>query len=452
MSNSTGTKRVLIVDDEPDIRELLTITLERMSLECESVGSVPLARASLQKRHFDLCLTDMRLPGEDGIELVKYVNVHHAEVPIAVITAHGNTETAVAALKAGAFDFVSKPIELGQLRVLVSQALRLDSKAQPTAGLIGNSPEIAQVRELIAKFARNQAPVHISGESGTGKELVARLIHENGPRKEAPFVPVNCGAIPGELLESEFFGSLRGSYTGATQNRAGLLQAAQGGTLFLDEIAELPTHMQVKLLRVIQEKKVRPLGADAEASVDFRVLSATHRNLAALVEEGTFRKDLFYRINVIELHVPALRSRREDVEVLAANFLARRASDFGVDKPFLSNEALRALRDYSFPGNVRELENILERALALTESPEITPDVLRLPVIAPADAGGGVENGGAPSDQNTEVGLRDQMEALERARIIAALERARWNKTRAAASLGLTFQALRYRLRKLGID
>ncbi len=454
MSDLTGTKRVLIVDDEPDIRELLTITLKRMGLECESVGSVPPARASLQKRHFDLCLTDMRLPGEDGIELVKYVNIHHAEVPVAVITAHGNTETAVAALKAGAFDFVSKPIELGQLRALVSQALRLDAKSQPTAGLIGNSPEIAQVRELIAKFARNQAPVHISGESGTGKELVARLIHETGPRKAAPFVPVNCGAIPGELLESEFFGSLRGSYTGATQNRAGLLQAAQGGTLFLDEIAELPTHMQVKLLRVIQEKKVRPIGADTETPVDFRVLSATHRNLAALVKEGSFRQDLFYRINVIELHVPALRSRRDDIEVLSTYFMARRGPEFGVQEPYLCSEALSALRDYSFPGNVRELENILERALALTDSPRIALEDLRLPRISAAHDDGAGEDYHSATLQNglSAGGLRDQMDVLERERIVAALERVRWNKTRAAALLGISFQALRYRLRKLGID
>jgi len=435
MSPMTRKRRVLIVDDEPDIRELLAITLERMGVDCESVESVSQARATLQKRPFDLCVTDMRLPGENGLELVKHVNLHHKAVPIAVITAHGNMETAVAALKAGAFDFVSKPIELGQLRTLVAQALRLEAEPQTTTGLIGNSAEIIRVRELIARLARNQAPVYISGESGTGKELVARLIHESGPRRDAPFVPVNCGAIPDELLESELFGHLRGSFSGATQDRDGLILAANGGTLFLDEIAELPLNMQVKILRVIQEKKVRPIGADAEIPVDFRVLSATHRNLAELVATGVFRQDLFYRVNVIELQVPALRSRREDIPVLAAHFLHQKATESALPVRVLSESARKALAGYAFPGNVRELENVLERASALSDGPEIQEDDLGLPAKAP-----------------DPDGLVSQLDALERARILDALEKTKWNKTRAAGLLGISFRALRYRVRKLGLD
>ncbi len=435
MSPTTRKRRVLIVDDEPDIRELLAITLERMGVDCESVESVSQARATLQKRPFDLCVTDMRLPGENGLELVKHVNLHHKAVPIAVITAHGNMETAVAALKAGAFDFVSKPIELGQLRTLVAQALRLEAEPQTTTGLIGNSAEIIRVRELIARLARNQAPVYISGESGTGKELVARLIHESGPRRDAPFVPVNCGAIPDELLESELFGHLRGSFSGATQDRDGLILAANGGTLFLDEIAELPLNMQVKILRVIQEKKVRPIGADAEIPVDFRVLSATHRNLAELVATGVFRQDLFYRVNVIELQVPALRSRREDIPVLAAHFLHQKATESALPVRVLSESARKALAGYAFPGNVRELENVLERASALSDGPEIREDDLGLPAKAP-----------------DPDGLVSQLDALERARILDALEKTKWNKTRAAGLLGISFRALRYRVRKLGLD
>jgi len=435
MSPMTRKRRVLIVDDEPDIRELLAITLERMGVDCESVESVSQARATLQKRPFDLCVTDMRLPGENGLELVKHVNLHHKAVPIAVITAHGNMETAVAALKAGAFDFVSKPIELGQLRTLVAQALRLEAEPQTKTGLIGNSAEIIRVRELIARLARNQAPVYISGESGTGKELVARLIHESGPRRDAPFVPVNCGAIPDELLESELFGHLRGSFSGATQDRDGLILAANGGTLFLDEIAELPLNMQVKILRVIQEKKVRPIGADAEIPVDFRVLSATHRNLAELVATGVFRQDLFYRVNVIELQVPALRSRREDIPVLAAHFLHQKATESALPVRVLSESARKALAGYAFPGNVRELENVLERASALSDGPEIQEDDLGLPAKAP-----------------DPDGLVSQLDALERARILDALEKTKWNKTRAAGLLGISFRALRYRVRKLGLD
>ncbi len=435
MSPTTRKRRVLIVDDEPDIRELLAITLERMGVDCESVESVSQARATLQKRPFDLCVTDMRLPGENGLELVKHVNLHHKAVPIAVITAHGNMETAVAALKAGAFDFVSKPIELGQLRTLVAQALRLEAEPKTTTGLIGNSAEIIRVRELIARLARNQAPVYISGESGTGKELVARLIHESGPRRDAPFVPVNCGAIPDELLESELFGHLRGSFSGATQDRDGLILAANGGTLFLDEIAELPLNMQVKILRVIQEKKVRPIGADAEIPVDFRVLSATHRNLAELVATGVFRQDLFYRVNVIELQVPALRSRREDIPVLAAHFLHQKATESALPVRVLSESARKALAGYAFPGNVRELENVLERASALSDGPEIQEDDLGLPAKAP-----------------DPDGLVSQLDALERARILDALEKTKWNKNRAAGLLGISFRALRYRVRKLGMD
>ncbi|MBC8028273.1 MAG: sigma-54-dependent Fis family transcriptional regulator, partial [Steroidobacteraceae bacterium] len=375
---------VLVVDDEPDLVELVSLTLSRMQLATLSAGDVAGAKKLLKSQRFDLCLTDMRLPDGDGLDLLEWMSTNCPGVPCAVITAHGNVESAVRALKLGAFDFVSKPLDLGVLRRIVSTALRLSSSGDAAAStrtgtqLIGSGPSMDRLRELIQRVSRSQAPVHISGESGTGKELVARMIHASGPRAEGPFVPVNCGAIPSELMESEFFGHKRGSFTGAVTDKAGLIPSAEGGTLFLDEVADLPLHMQVKLLRVIQEKTVRPIGEQREAPVDVRILSATHKNLAELVAQAKFREDLFYRINVIELRVPPLRERAEDIPDLADAIVRRLARRLEMPPPKLSPEALDVLQNFAFPGNVRELENVLERALALCNEGRINVGDLQL--------------------------------------------------------------------------
>lgn len=427
----------LVIDDEPDICELLTLTLERMDVRTESATDVASAKSLLGKHRFDICLTDMRLPDGDGLELVEWMQTHAPGIPVAVITAHGNVETAVQALKLGAFDFVSKPLDLGNLRKIVENALRLDAAQQQRSRLIGDSQSMHDLRDMIDKVARSQAPVHISGESGTGKELVARLIHDSGPRAAGPFLAVNCGAIPAELMESEFFGHRKGSFTGAVNDKVGLLQCAEGGTLFLDEIADLPFPMQVKLLRVIQEKKVRPVGAAQEESVDIRILSATHRNLSKMVADGHFREDLYYRINVIEIPVPALRERGDDVLVLADHILARLNSEAS-----LHDEARQAILTYAFPGNVRELENMLERAVTLCASGVIKAPDLHMRQNSGADP--------ATLTQTTRLG--DQLEDVQRQAIIEALEKTRYNKTAAAKLLGLSFRQLRYRIKKLGIE
>ena len=438
---------VLVVDDEPDLCELLSITLQRMDLNPRIASDISAAKRMLKAEPFDLCLTDMQLPDGDGLELVEWIQQYSPTVPVAVITAHGNMETAVRALKLGAFDFVSKPLDLAGLRKLVASAIKLSSGLDNDTSvfgprLLGTSEAMQQMREMIGRVSRSQAPVHISGESGTGKELVAKLIHESGPRKDAPFVPVNCGAIPTELMESELFGHKRGSFTGAVSDKKGLIQSAEGGTLFLDEIADLPLHMQVKLLRVIQEKAVRPVGEQAEVGVDVRVLSATHKNLAQLVAEGKFREDLFYRINVIELRVPALRERPEDVSELVDSILRRLARRMKAPPHFVSKSALRALESYTFPGNVRELENILERAITLTTEGEISEQDIQLRPSTPA----GASSASAPAP------LGDHLEDIERVAIIKALEQSRYNKTAAAKALGMSFRALRYRIKKLGIE
>ena len=437
----------LVVDDEPDICELLAITLERMDIAARTCNDLSSAKRLLAKEPFDLCLTDMRLPDGDGLELVEWIQSEVPGTPVAVITAHGSVEAAVRALKLGAFDFVSKPLDLQDLRKLVTAAMKLRRIAPPRAGsatdgLIGASPAIEKVRGMIAKVARSQAPVQISGESGTGKELVARMIHEASPRRDGPFVPINCGAIPTELMESEFFGHKKGSFTGATSDKIGLVQTAEGGTLFLDEVADLPLHMQVKLLRVIQEKSIRPVGQAHELPIDVRILSATHKDLGELVEEGEFREDLFYRINVIELHVPPLRDRGEDVLMLAHHILSRLAEGQGVPTPHLTKHAQAALLSYRFPGNVRELENILERALTLCSGDSIDVDDLQLRA-EPADELPMVGHG---------TGLGTQLEEIEREAIVKALEQTRYNKTAAAKVLGISFRALRYRIKKLGIE
>lgn len=428
----------LIVDDEPDIRELLSITLKRMDITCRSAVNLGEAREMLKQQNFDLCLTDMHLPDGDGIDLVSYMQRTCPRTPVAVITAHGSMETAIQALKSGAFDFVTKPVDLPVLRNLVTTALKLsDGRPEPETRLIGDSEAMQRTRATIAKVARSQAPVYISGESGTGKELVARMIHEQGARSGRPFIPVNCGAIPGDLLESEFFGHLKGSFTGAVANKPGLFQAAQGGTLFLDEAAELPLHMQVKLLRAIQEKSIRPVGAQQELAVDARILSATHKDLAALVREGRFRQDLYYRINVIQLCVPPLRERGGDIPGLVA-FILNRLTGANGPIPRIAEEAMQALAGYPFPGNVRELENILERALTLCEGDRIEARDLDLPNHTNEPAG--------------QAGIEGYLSEIERQQILAALEQARWNKTAAAKLLGISFRALRYRLEKLGLD
>jgi two-component system response regulator PilR (NtrC family) len=441
----------LVVDDEPHICELLSITLERMDIATRTCLDITSAKQAFGETVFDLCLTDMRLPDGDGLELVEWIQREIPGTPVAVITAHGSVEAAVRALKLGAFDFVSKPLDLNDLRKLVTAALKLKGAAvvprgPTTDGLVGQSPPLERVRTMVAKVARSQAPVHISGESGTGKELVARMIHETGPRREGPFVPINCGAIPTELMESEFFGHKKGSFTGAVADKRGLIQTAEGGTLVLDEVADLPLHMQVKLLRVIQEKTIRPVGQANEVAVDVRILSATHKNLGELVAEGSFREDLYYRINVIGLQVPPLRDRGEDVLMLAHHALTRLAAEQGVPTPHLTSAAQAELLGYRFPGNVRELENILERALTLCSGNEIGVADLQLREEDRDDGAprNDMERGGSP--------LGTQLEEIERDAIVAALEQTRYNKTAAAKLLGLTFRALRYRIKKLGIE
>ena len=452
--------RVLIVDDEPDLVELVALTLSRMGLASLSAGTLRDAQRLVLNESFDLALCDMRLPDGDGLELLEWLQTRRPGLPCAVITAHGNVETAVRALKLGAFDFLSKPLDVGALRRLITSALKLSEKPGGDLTfqgprLLGLSPPMRQLREMIARVARSQAPIHIAGESGTGKELVARLIHLSGPRADGPFVAVNCGAIPGELMESEFFGHKRGSFTGAVADKKGLVQSAEGGTLFLDEVADLPLHMQVKLLRVIQEKSVRPVGETSEQPVDVRLLSATHKNLVDLVAAGTFREDLFYRIDVIELRVPNLRERPEDIPELAGHILRRLlrrgvGDEAGVE---LTPDAIEKLREYSFPGNVRELENILERALTLSLDGRIRAEDIRLRAVprqeVPA-APASLIPAEAPA-QDSEA-LDNRIDGLQRDAIVHALEQTRYNKTAAAKLLGVTFRALRYRIKKLGIE
>jgi two-component system response regulator PilR (NtrC family) len=445
--------RALIVDDEPDIRELLELTLGRMQLETRSAADLATARDLLAAESFDLCLTDMRLPDGNGLDLVRHIQERHASIPVAVITAYGSMDTAVEALKAGAFDFISKPVNLNTLRNLINSVLKLtddyhqrDRRTRDT--LLGDSVAMREIRSTIEKLSRSQAPVYICGESGTGKELVAKLIHSKGPRADSPFVPVNCGAIPSELMESEFFGHRKGSFTGATADKPGLFQVAAGGTLFLDEVAELPLHMQVKLLRAIQEKAVRPVGAEREIATDVRILSATHRDLAELVASGEFRQDLYYRLNVIQLKVPALRERSSDIPMLARHCLQKLARQAGQPELVLSEAALEQMQHYAFPGNVRELENILERAITLCEGNTIMPADLHLPANArtgyPTESTGSTEAGSVPLDS--------YMDSIEKDVLLKALEQTRYNKTAAAKKLGITFRALRYRLKKLGLE
>jgi len=480
-----STKHVLIVDDEADIRELLVLTLMRMGIEAEAARNCEEAFARLNERTFDLCLTDMRLPDGDGLGVLAHIAAHHGNTPVAVITAYGSTDNAVSALKAGAFDYISKPIQLKQLREVITSALNLpappaeraDRNRRAAAGersaatgtanasgatsangentmangagprLLGESAPILRARDMIEKLARSQAPVYIAGESGTGKEVAARLIHSGSARRDAPFVAVNCGAIPENLMESEFFGYRKGAFTGADNDKEGFLHAAVGGTLFLDEVGDLPLAMQVKLLRVIQEKKVRKLGDTAELPVDFRIISATHKNLAEKVAAGEFRQDLFYRLNVIELKMPSLREIPEDIPLMVTLMLERIARQSGVAQVPLGDDAMRALKGYDYPGNVRELENILERAMALCDGKLIREADLYL-----TEGNSIGQSGGSVMSGERTLPLHEYLDQIEREQILKALELTRFNKTAAAKILGITFRSLRYRLDRLGID
>ena len=455
-----STKAVLVVDDEADIRELLVVTLSRMGVDADGASSVAEAKQALERRAYDLALTDMRLPDGEGLDVLRHIAEHYGNTPVAVITAYGSTENAVAALKAGAFDYLSKPIKLEQLRPLVMSALKLPKHPQSRRAsvgettlpdvpqLIGESAPIQRAREMIGKLARSQAPVYITGESGTGKEVAARLIHTGSARAEAPFVAVNCGAIPENLMESEFFGYRKGAFTGADSDRAGYLHAAQKGTLFLDEVGDLPLAMQVKLLRVIQEKKFRRLGDTVEEVIDMRIISATHRSLSEQVAAGEFRQDLFYRLNVIEMRMPALREIPDDIAPMVAKLVGRLARQNALEPPTITEGALLALRRYDFPGNVRELENILERALALCSDNSVRESDLYLTQVGPKDKGAALD--GALGTRG--MPLHDFLDQVEREVIQKALETTRFNKTAAAKLLGITFRSLRYRLDRLGID
>ena len=434
-------KTVLLIDDEPDILELLEITLLKMGLVVDKASGVKAALSKLASQHYDLCLTDMRMPDGDGLDVVKYITSKKLDIPVAVITAHGNMDNAITVLKAGAFDYLAKPLSLAQLRTLVKSALSLPtSHSSDEKHLLGHSPAMQKVRDLIERVARSQAPVHISGESGSGKELAARLIVQSGARREHPFVAVNCGAIPESLMESEFFGYKKGAFTGAEKDRDGFFQAANGGTLFLDEVADLPLLMQVKLLRAIQEKQVRKIGSTREEPVDVRLISATHNDLAERVKQGLFRQDLYYRLNVIPIQMPALRELREDISDIARHTLDRLRADAAVQ---FSDEALHELQRYDFPGNVRELENIIERALALCSNELISVDDLHLHPVSRALS---------DSDEITDkYPLPDYLDKVEKEALQSALQQTHFNRTAAAKLLGLSFRTMRYRMERLGI-
>jgi two-component system response regulator PilR (NtrC family) len=457
LSSKSSVPTILIVDDESDILELLELTLARMGMEVKRAMNINDAKHMLALHHFDLCLTDMRLPDGEGLELVQHIVNSSADLPVAVITAHGTTENAVAALKTGAFDYLAKPVSLQQLRSLVKSALNLPPLKNKTSSvfedeenmLLGESLPMLQLRSMVVKLSRSQAPVYISGESGTGKELAARSIHAKSARHGKPFVPVNCGAIPENLMESEFFGHKKGAFTGADNERGGFFQAADGGTLFLDEVADLPLTMQVKLLRAIQEKRVRKLGSTQEENVDVRIISATHQKLTERIEDGRFRQDLYYRLNVIELKMPALREMQGDISLIADAILARLCDANGGKRCNLSKSALDSLIHYDFPGNVRELENILERTLALCSDVEIDKDGLQL---EPFEASSEDTLVAQSEVSNIGLPLQDYLDRLEKESIVGALEKTKYNRTAAAKLLGITVRSMRYRIERLGLN
>jgi two-component system response regulator PilR (NtrC family) len=474
---------VLIIDDEPDIRELLEITLLRMGLDTLTAGNVEEALAQIEEHEPDMCLTDMKLPDGNGIDIVRFLQKKYPQIPVAVITAFGSMDTAVEALKAGAYDFVSKPVDLPKLRELIQTALQLtkDDKIGPQAKatpegderILGSSSAMQKLKRTIGKLARSQAPVYIHGESGSGKELVANEIHELSPRHNGPFIPVNCGAIPENLVESEFFGHTKGSFTGAVGDKQGLFQAAHKGTLFLDEVADLPLTMQVKLLRAIQERAIKPVGGLEEIPIDVRILSATHKSLEHEVASGNFRQDLYYRLNVIKLKVPPLRDRSDDIQLLADFFLKKIAERWQMPPIKLTQSARNALQSYSFPGNVRELENILERASTLCDEDEINAEDLQLPqniakplqqfshaaTTAPQNAAAFAtpadtsrDGLSADNDNTPEKWTPNTRAGDERSMILDALDQTRWNRTKAAELLGMSFRQLRYRIQKYELD
>ena len=461
---------ILFVDDEDDLCMLMQMSLSRMGIDCHIANGVHQAKKRLQQQHYDACLTDLNMPDGSGLELVSYISNHYPQLPVAVLSAYGNMEIAIAALKAGAFDFVSKPINQGELQRLLTQALKQtvstpDSQKQQRIEdkfLIGQSAAIQDLRYTIQKIARSQAPVFIHGESGTGKEVVAHLVHQLSTRSQGPFVAINCGAIPAELMESELFGHKKGSFTGAHQDKQGLIQAAHGGSLFLDELAELPLTMQVKLLRAVQEKCIRPIGSDSEIEVDFRIISATHQNLEQLVQEGKFRQDLFFRIHVMDLKLPPLRERGDDILLLAQHFIEKISQEWNIAAKLLSPDAKRFLLQQNFPGNVRELRNLMERALTLCDSEHIQIEHLHgstlrssMPVAQPATT---VENIALPEQfmphkqKLPSEGLEQHLENIEKQILLDALNMTHWNRTLAAKKLGMSFRSLRYRLKKFGLD
>lgn len=473
-----STPTVLVVDDEDDLRLVMRMTLRRMGVQCLVAANVSEAQQCLKQQSVQLCLTDLNLPGESGLDLVRWMVQYYPQVPVAVISAYGNMDVAIAALKAGAFDFVNKPIQPEQLKALLTHAVTAGS--QPISQLdlqiedqllIGQSEVMQQLKMTLRKLSRSHAPVFITGESGSGKEVVARLIHQMSNRNEGPFVPVNCGAIPPELMESEFFGHKKGSFTGAHQDKTGLFQAADGGTLFLDEIADLPLSMQVKLLRAIQEKKVRPLGGQKEISVDCRILSATHKNLAELVQQGKFREDLYFRIHVIEAHIPPLRDRKEDIILLAEHFLQHIIQEWHLPPLQLSEEARALLLTGDYRGNVRELRNLMERAVTLCDGPIILAEHIQGLTSPTGSISSNASHAGqtpanrpasthlpfqtltpALPDTLPHEGLEDYLATIEKNLLIKALEATHWNRTLAAKKLGMSFRSLRYRLKKFGLD
>lgn len=431
--------KALIIDDEADICDLISMSLTSLNIECTAAHDFQSALALLKRQTYQLCFTDMRLPDGSGLDLLTEIQRCQPDLPVAVITAHGTMDSAITALKRGAFDFVSKPIDLQILRDLALTALKLqNNQGQTYDSIIGDSAAIQSLKQLLAKISRSQAPIYISGPSGSGKELVAKVIHQLSARKDEPFIAVNCGAIPAELMESEFFGHQKGSFTGAHQDKQGLFEAANKGTLLLDEVADLPLDMQVKLLRAIQERAIKPIGATQEKTVDVRILSATHQDLKSLVAQGQFREDLFYRLNVIQLKVPSLAQRKEDIPILAEHILQRLAAKHGFTKPVLHPKAKEKLQTYDFPGNVRELENILERAFALCENNEILIEDLQL-------------SEATDNQPDESLDLEDYLDELEKSKLLEALEQANGNKTQAAKLLGISFRAMRYRLKKLNL-
>lgn len=449
--------KALIIDDERDICDLIAMGIRGQGISSDAVYGVKAAIKKLKEQHYELIISDVRLPDGDGLDLLAHVQKHYPDIPICMITAHGNMEMAIKALKMGAFDFIQKPFDLKQLRSICKSALELKGHSKSTAEkkssskkqsskhqLIGESLAMEQLRIMIAKVAKSQAPVFIHGESGSGKEVVARMIHASSARADSVFIAVNCGAIPENLVESEFFGYKKGSFTGAHQDTPGLFVAANGGTLFLDEIADLPLSMQVKLLRAIQERAVRPIGGDKEEAVNVRIISATHRNLSECVSRGTFREDLYYRLNVINLNLPPLRERLADIPLLAEYLLHHLAQNSGYDSVSLSKEALKKLQNYHFPGNVRELENILERALTFSENQIIQAEDIHL-------SQSKHEKHHVEGEVQHGLILDEHMQQLEKQIILKALQECQHDLILTAQKLGITFKTLDYKLKLLGI-